>query len=167
MGGSIWRDNNVEASSSDRIDFDTGASVPDALTRLGGSTITVLSGLAFLKKPKGQMNKIQDTFVKGMQLRIIGYVNDTTGAGAPDTSKVWGMEAKTVITTFPQGRFGFRIDEFPAFNVRPNANRGCQMGDLKWTMLSDSKYTASFEMDLFFQANVTGLNSPTFNWDTT
>jgi len=52
--GAIWRDSNLEASASgnDKIEFDTGA-VPDALTKSSQSAITVLSGLAFLKKTKG------------------------------------------------------------------------------------------------------------------
>jgi len=164
--GAIWRDNNVEASSSDKIEFDTGAT-PDALTKLGNTSVTILSGLAFLKKPKGQMNKIQDTFVKGVQFRLVGYVTDPKTAGAQDKTKVWGMEAKTVVTTFPVGRFGLRLDDFPDFNIRQNANRGIMMGDIKWSLLADSKFKAAFEVDLFFQANSTGLNSPTYNWNTT
>jgi len=163
--GAIWRDNNVEASSADKIEFDTGAD-PDALTKLGNSSVTVLSGLAFLKKPKGQMNRIQDTFVKGIQFRLVGYVIDPKTSGAQDITKIWGMDPKTVITTFPFGRFGLRLDDFPDFNVRPNANRGIMMGDVKWTLLSDSKFKAAFEMDLFFQADSTGINSPTYNWNT-
>lgn len=162
--GAIWRDNNAEASSADKIEFDTGAT-PDALTKLGNTTITVLSGLAFLKKPKGSMNRIQDTFTKGVSYRLVGYVTAPKSSGAQDTTKIWAMEAKTVVTTFPNGRFGVRVDDFPDFNVRPNANRGIMMGDLKWTLLSDTKFKAAFEVDLFFQANATGLNSPTFNWN--
>ena len=113
------------------------------------------------------MNRIQDTFVKGVQFRLIGYVTDPKNSGAQDKTKVWGMEAKTVVTTFPFGRFGLRLDDFPDFNVRPNANRGIMMGDCKWTLLADSKYKAAFEMDLFFQANSTGLNASTYNWNTT
>lgn len=164
--GAIWRDNNVEASSTDKIEFDTGAT-PDALTKLGLSSITILSGLAFLKKPKAQLNRIQDTFVKGVSFRLIGYVTAPKTSGAQDRTKIWGMEAKTIVTTFPFGRTGLRLDDFPDFNVRQNANRGIMMGDVKWTLLADSKFKAVFEMDLFFQANVTGLNSPTYNWDTT
>lgn len=164
--GAIWRDNNAEASSSDKIEFDTGAT-PDALTKLGQSSITVLAGLAFGKKPKGQMNRIQDTFVKGLTYRLVGYVLDPKTSGAQDTTKIWAMEAKTVTTTFPFGRYGLRLDDFPDFNVRPNANRGLMMGDVKWSLLTDSKYKAAFEMDLFFQADSTGLNASTYNWDTT
>jgi len=163
--GAIWRDNNLEASASgnNKIEFDTGA-VPDALTKSSQTTITILSGLAFLKKPKGQMNKIQDTFVKGVQYRLVGYVTAPKTAGAMNITKIWGLEAKTVVTTFPLGRYGLRLDDFPDFNVNQNANRGIMMGDVKWTILADSKFKAMFEVDLFFQANSNGLNSPTFVW---
>jgi len=164
--GAIWRDDNLEAdakTASEIIEFDTGAT-PDALTKSSQSTLTILSGLAFLKKPKGQMNKIQDTFVKGVQWRLVGYVINPKTSGAQNKTKIWGLEAKTVVTTFPLGRFGLRLDDFPDFNVNQNANRGIMMGDIKWTILADSKFKAMFEMDLFFQANSTGLNSPTFVW---
>ncbi len=164
--GAIWRDNNIEGSSSDKIEFDTGAT-PDSQTKLGNTEVNLISGLAFLKKPKVQMNRIQDTFAKGVNFRIVGYVTAPKTSGAQDKTKIWAMEAKDVTTTFPFGRFGIRLDDFPDFNVRQNANRGIYLGDVKWTLLAESKFKAGFEAELFFQANVTGLNSPTFNWNTT
>ena len=167
--GAIWRDNNVEATAkaaNEIIEFDTGAT-PDALSKLGETTIRIPAGLAFLKKPKGQVNTIQDTFVKGVQFRIIGWVEDPTTAGYPDKSKVWGMERKTLTSTFPKGRFGLRLDDFPAFNVRPNANRGIMLGDIEWHFIAGEKYKAVFIVDAFFQANSTGLNASTYNWNTT
>ena len=164
--GAIWRDNNVEGSSSDKIEFDTGAT-PDALSKFGDITIRIPAGLAFLKKPKGQVNTIQDTFVKGVQYRIVGWVEDPTTSGYPDKSKIWGMEKKTTIATFPKGRFGLRLDDFADFNVRPNANRGIMLGDIEWHFIAGEKFKAVFIVDAFFQANSTGLNSPTFNWNTT
>ena len=163
--GAIWRDFNLEASATgtNKIEFDTGA-VPDAQTKLSNTAVTILSGLAFLKKPKAQMNAIQDTFVKGMTFRVVGYVTAPKTSGAQNTTKIWGFQAKTVVTTFPKGRYGIRLDDFPDFNVNQNANRGIMVGDIKWTLLADSKFKAAFEMDLFFQANTTGLNDPTYVW---
>jgi len=164
--GAIWRDNNVEGSASagNIVEFDTGAS-PDALTKLGSNEITIHAGLAFLKKPKAQINQIQDTFVKGVSYRIVGYLTAPKTALATDDIKIWGMQPKTVNVTFPLGRFGLRLDDFPTFNVRPNTNRGIMMGDVKWTLLADSKFKVAFEMDLFFHANVTGLDKETYNWN--
>jgi len=164
--GAIWRDNNVEGSSSDKIEFDTGAT-PDALTKFGETTIFLPAGLAFLKKPKGQINRIQDTFAKGVHYKVIGYVTDPKTSGATDKSKIWAMEKKTTITTFAFGRYGLRLDDFPDFNVRQNANRGLMLGDLEWHFISGEKFKAVFIADLFFQANSTGLNASTFNWNTT
>jgi len=167
--GSIWRDNNVEATAkaaSEIIEFDTGAT-PDALSKFGEITIRIPAGLAFLKKPKGQINTIQDTFVKGVHQRIVGWIEDPVTAGFPDKSKIWGMEAKKTSTTFPHGRFGLRLDDFPDFNVRPNTNRGIVLGDIEWKFIAGEKYKAVFIFDAFFQANSTGINSPTFNWNTT
>jgi hypothetical protein len=163
--GAIWRDNNVEGSSSDKIEFDTGSD-PDALTKFGSTKIRLKPGLAFLKKPKAQMNKIQDTFVKGVEYRVIAWVKDPKASGAIDKTKVWGIDAK-MPSTFPQGRFGIRLDDFPDFNVRPNGNRGCVLGDLEWEFIAGVTDKAVLIFDLFFQANSTGINSPTYNWNTT
>lgn len=164
--GAIWRDNNVEGSSSDKIEFDTGAT-PDALTKLGNTNVTILSGLAFLKKPKGQINRIQDTFTKGITYNLIGYVTSPKTALAMNKTKVWGMEAKTITSTFPFGRFGLRLDDFPDFNVRQNTHRGIMVGDIKWTLIADSKFKAAFEVEMYFHADATGINASTYNWNTT
>lgn len=162
--GAIWRDNNVEGSSSDKIEFDTGAT-PDALTKFGGSTISILAGLAFLKKPKAQMNRIQDTFFKGIHFQLIGYIQDPTNSGALGLSKIWGVEGK-YSGSFPYGRAGLRVDDFPDFNIRPNANRGIVLGDFVWEFLASEKYKARFSVDCYFQANSTGLGSSPYNWNT-
>lgn len=163
--GAIWRDNNVEGSSTDKIEFDTGAT-PDALSKLSGTTITLLAGLAFLKKPKAQMNRIQDTFFKGMHFQVLGYVQDPTSSGALEKSKIWAVEPKSS-SSFDFGRFGLRLDDFPGFNIRPNANRGIFMGDFQWEFLASEKYKARFSVDCYFQANATGLGSTPYNWNTT
>ncbi len=163
--GAIWRDNNAEdsASSGNIIEFE--GLDPDALTKLGETEITVHAGLAFLKKPKGIINQIQDTFTKGVSYTIVGYVTNPKTAQAQNDMKVWAMQPKTVITTFPFGRFGIRLDDFPDFNVRPKATRGLMMGDIKWTNVADTKFKAAFTVDLFFYSNVAGLDKETYNWN--
>lgn len=162
----IWRDNNMEASSSDKIEFNTG-SVPDNTSSITQTEIQITSAIAINEKPKGNLNEIQDTAADGVTYIITGSVKNRSNSAAPTTVKKWLFEDKTVTTTFPFGRFGIRLDDFPAYNVRPNAQRGLILYDWRWIQEGEYRGHSTFIAILRLNASSTGLNSPTYNWNTT
>ena len=74
------------------------------------------------------------------------------------------LDNKTT-TSFPFGRFGFQLDDFPDFNVKPNSNRGCILEDWTWIRAGQTLGKAEFTATLRFNANATGLNASSYNWD--
>lgn len=163
----IWRDNNVEASSSDKIEFNEGT-VPDNTANITKTEISLDAAIAVNTKPKGNLNELQDTGVDGVTWIITGSVEFPSTTGASQLVKEWLLDAKANLA-FPKGRFGLRLDDFPKYNVRPNSNRGIMLQSWNWVRDGQWRGKVAFVAILRFNADKIGLNagsSPRYNWDT-
>lgn len=163
----IWRDNNVESATSDKIEFNEGV-VPDNTSHITKTELQISAAIAVNTKPKGRLNELQDTGVEGVTWIITGSVESPSVTGATQKVKEWILDPKTN-TQFPKGRFGLRLDDFPKHNVRPNSNRGIILQEWNWIRDGEWRGKVSFVATLRFNADSVGLNSgssPKYDWDT-
>lgn len=161
----IWRDSNT-VPSSDKIEFNN-ASVPDSTGNIQHTNTIFVSAIGINEKPKGQLDEIQDTGLSSITYQITGFINSPTDSLIPDIIKEWMIEEKTT-SSFPFGRFGLQLDDFPHFNVRPNANRGLILTDWNWIRDAEVRGKAAFIATFRLNSNITGLNSASsYEWDTT
>lgn len=161
----IWRDSNT-VPVTDIIQFNNTPTLPDATGNIQQTNITLTSAFSRNPKPKQKLDEIQDTGFASMDIVISGFIEDPTNSGIPNLVKIWLLDDKTT-SSFDFGRFGIQLDDFPDYNVRPNDNRGCMLTDWIWIRAGQTRGKAEFTATLRFNANVTGLNASTYNWDTT
>jgi hypothetical protein len=161
----IWRDSNT-VPVTDIVEFNGGA-LPDATGGVIQNTITLTKAIAVNSKPKKNLDELQDTGLSTVTWQVTGHIKNPKTSAIPDLVKKWLFEDNFVVTTFPHGRFGLQLDDFPHYNVRPNANRGIMLESWNWIRDGETAGKASFVAVLRFSANDTGKNSPTFEWDTT
>jgi hypothetical protein len=159
----IWRDSNT-VPVTDIAHFN-GGTLPDATGGIIQNTITLTCAIAVNSKPKKAVDELQDTGLSTVTFQITGHIKDPVSSAIPDLVKVWMCQDKSVVTTFPFGRFGIQLDDFPHYNVRPNANRGCMIESWNWIRDGETKGKGAFVAVLRFSCNDAGLNSPTFDWD--
>ena len=154
----IWRD-GVEPSTTggteDIIEFGTGSLVNTGcdITNIG---FRIPTGIARNERP-GAMDKLQDTGVSGITIDITGVIADPEGVGkdAVKTLKGWAIEAKTVDTTFPKGRFGLRLNDFTGFNMTPNTFKGYLLENVEYTREGETAGKATFVITLRFNGDET------------
>lgn len=118
----IFRVTNLgetENTVTDKIEFDIGT-VPDNTAHIRESEFNLSSAIGINTKPKGNFNEVQDTGVDGLEITIAGHIQTPANTLAPYRAKTWLLEDKTN-TTFTKGRFGLRLNDFPAFNLTPTA----------------------------------------------
>ncbi len=160
----IWRDSNtVPTSGNEIIEFNL-ASLPDSTGSINQTDITLISAIAVNAKPKAKLDELQDTGFASLTFQISGFISDPSGSLIPDRIKVWMLDDKQT-SSFPLGRFGMKLDDFPAYDIKPNANRGLMISEWTWVRAGETKGKAEFRATLRFNANNTGLNSPTFDWN--
>lgn len=161
----IWRDSNT-VPTSDIIEFNNTPVYPDATGHVSQTDLTLTSAFSRNPKPKQALDEIQDTGFSTFDIIISGFIEDPSNSAIPALVKIWLLEDKTT-TSFDFGRFGCQLDDFPAYNVRPNDNRGCMLTDWTWVRAGQTLGKAEFVATLRFNSNVIGLNASTYNWDTT
>lgn len=159
----IWRDSNT-VPVTDIVEFN-GGTLPDTTGGVIQNTITLTSAIAINAKPKKALDELQDTGLSTITWQITGHITNPKNSAIPDLVKKWMCENKYVKTTFPYGRFGLQLDDFPHYNVRPNVNRGIMIESWNWIRDGETSGKGAFVAVLRFSANDTGLNSPTFEWD--
>jgi len=158
----IWRDSNT-VPVTDIVEFNSGT-LPDATGGIIQNTITLTSAIAVNAKPKKELDELQDTGLSTITFQITGHIKNPKNSAIPNLVKVWMCQPKFVIGSFPKGRFGIQLDDFPHYNVRPNTNRGLFLVDWTWIRPAETKGKVEFVAILKLNANLTGLNSPSYNW---
>jgi len=159
----IWRDSNT-VPVTDIIDFNDTPTLPDDTGAIMQNNITLTSATSINPKPKGQLDELQDTGFASMTFQVTGTIDDPTNSLIPNLVKGWLVDAKTT-ATYIMGRFGIEFDDFPAYNVHPNSDRGCMLTDWNWVRDGQTKGKAAFVATVKFNSTLTGLNSPTYAWN--
>lgn len=161
----IWRDSGTEyvGDNNEKINFnEEPISVDGAI--IAQSDFNIVSAIGINEKPKGNVNEIQDTFVDSITLTITGSISNPKNVSSINpfkTVKIWMLDPKTVVTTFPKGRFGLRLDDFPHFNLNPTATRAYILYDWRWIREGEWTGRVSFVATLKFNGNI-GI--PPYNW---
>jgi|TARA_R110000744_G_scaffold365603_1_gene474457 hypothetical protein len=162
MSSKIWRDSN-SIPTSDIIQFNDGT-LPDATGNMNQSDITLTSAVSINTKPKGKLDELQDTGFSSLTFAITGFITNASTSSIPTVIKTWLLEDKTT-ASFPFGRFGIVLEDFPIYNIHPNSNRGCMVTDWTWIREGQTKNKAGFVATVRFNSNLTGLNSgASFVW---
>jgi len=159
MASRIWRD--ATAPSSDIITFNlgTGTGAP----HINQTNIQLISAVAVNEKPKAKLDELQDTGFASLTFTINGFIEDPSTPTHPLRVKGWMIDDKQT-TSFPFGRFGMELDDFPHFNVRPTTTRGLFLVDWTWIRPAETRGKVEFIAILRFNATNAGLNSPSYNW---
>lgn len=116
----IWRATTTGSESSNSTDIIqfNGGTVPDSTSHVKSSEVDMETGVAENDKPFSPINELQDTKATRITVQVIGIIDNPVSSGAPSRFKIWELEDK-VNTVFTKGRFGLRLDDFPAFNLTP------------------------------------------------
>lgn len=163
----IWRDGAEPTGSvgtEDIIEFGDAA-VVNLGAHITNVDFRTPTGLAVNQVP-GQINKIQDTGVSGVTIDITGVITDPngTGIGAVKTLKAWALEAKTVDTTFPKGRFGLRMDDFNAFDMTPTTTKGYILENVELGREGETYGKATFVLTLRFNGAIGSPSGGYYDW---
>ena len=159
----IWRDSNT-VPVVDILQFNASPTLPDTTGSVQQTSIQLTSAISVNVKPKGKLNELQDTGFASLTFTISGFIDNPTNSLIPDLVKIWMLDAKAK-TGFIFGRFGIELDDFPWYDIHPNADRGCMLSDWNWVRAGEIRGKADFTATVRFNANLTGLNSPTYKWD--
>lgn len=165
----IWRDGaepTTEVGTEDIIQFND-----DALVNNRGYIVNtgfqIKAGIARNERP-GAVDKRQDTGLSSVVITVTGSIQEPANAGEgldpAHTFKAWMIEDKTVVTTFPKGRFGLRLDDFPAFNMTPTTTKGYMLQDVQFTRDGETKGKLSFIATLVFNGAVGSPTSGEYLW---
>lgn len=111
-----------ESSVLDKIEFN-GGTLPDARGHIRSTFADLETAIAENDKPFAPFNELQDTKLSRITLNIIGIIDNPTVNNIAKTFKIWEIEDK-VNSVFTKGRFGLRLDDFPAFNLTPTSING-------------------------------------------
>lgn len=151
----IWRDGTEAAATTDKIEFNTGAVVTPG-GNIMNTSFNISTGIARNERP-GAMDKLQDTGVNGVTITVTGTAEDPEGTGATLGHKLkeWALEAKTVATTFPKGRFGLRLDDFVVFNMTPTTLKGYMLENVDFRRDGETKGKIEFVLTLRFNGDET------------
>jgi len=159
---SIWRDNTSETNATDKLEFNEGVINTDG--NIMQSSIVITAGIARNERP-GAIDKLQDTGVNGVTITVTGTISDPEGDDSTaHTLKTWMLEAKTVDTTFPKGRFGLRLNDFPSFNMSPSTTKGYMMESIDFRRDGLTKGKLSFIIVLKFNGDIGTKSGGEYNW---
>ena len=128
----IWRATSAGAESSngtDIIEFNLGAA-PDNTSNITQTELEMDVGVGENEKAGGDVNELQDTGLATISFVITGSILSPSTSAAVQRIKIWLIEAKTN-STFPKGRTGLRLNDFPGFDLTPTGIRGYFLSNFK------------------------------------
>lgn len=119
----------TEASVSDKIEFGTGALVPDSKGQIT-SIMPVYQAIGTDNPNPGSQDSpnSQDSGNAPFTIEIRGHFDESAGATSSITNITnWTENPKVIKTLYPKGRFGWRSDERPEYDVVPVATGGYKL----------------------------------------
>lgn len=159
----IWRCTSGSGTelnnTADRIEFNE-TPIPVNGTQITQSEFELRHKIAEHERPKRKLNSHQDTGFEGVTVILTGSIKNPASNTVGGLVKKWLIEDSTT-TTFPKGRFGLRIDDFPFFDVTPVASRGYMITDWRWIREGEWKGRGAFVATLILDGEV---GSGTYTW---
>jgi hypothetical protein len=163
----IWRDGVEPATTGgteDIIEFGSAAAV-NLGAYITNVSFSIPTGIARNERP-GELDKLQDTGASGVTITISGVIVNPngTGEGAVKTLKAWALEAKTVDTTFPKGRFGLRMDDMNSFDMTPTTTKGYMVDNIEFGREGETVGKATFVITLRFNGAIGSPSGGYYDW---
>jgi len=105
------------------VEFNTGATNPDARSKLKSARITFVEDISIHPNPNRHLSQIQDGKLGTQIIIITGQFVTPASAGGIVRFFNWMTNDKTN-TSLPFGRFGVRFDNISALDQTPSATIG-------------------------------------------
>jgi hypothetical protein len=164
----IWRATSgnltrAGAAAANVIQFNEGAVTQNGY--IFKSEFNVRISVPENERVDGDLNAVQDMGMDGIDVTITGMIEK---ARDDDESKIdylmtWLKEAK-VDSTFPKGKFGIELPDFPAFNVQPlntgSAQYGYVLSSVRFIRDGDEVDKVGIIITLRYSGDKTGLGTP-------
>lgn len=164
----IWRSTTIGAeASSEKIEFnDLSLANEIDIAGINQSNTKMVSSVGVNPKPNSAVDELQDTGFAGLVVILTGSIKNTTDASS--TSKIhylksWLLEDKTT-TSFPLGRFGLRMNDFPIFNLTPTLTRGYMLTDVEFVRDGSVKGKVAVIMTLRFNGDLGTKTGGIYSW---
>lgn len=157
----IWRATTLGAessNSSDVIEFNGGSS-PDSKSNITNTQFQLVTGISTNERPKVSGDLTQDLGFSQLDVIITGSFASPSTHGGSQIIKKWLIGDK-VNNSFPYGKFGLRLNDYPQFNLVPSASRGYILYDAVLTRNAEYQ-KVDFVLKLRFNGEVG--NEP-FTW---
>ncbi len=157
----LWRATagDGKESLSERIEFNEGA-VPDKTGAIVETAIEMEVGFSDNPKASGALNELQDTGLARIPITVTGRIKAPASSDIPGIFKRWLIEDKTN-TAFPKGRFGLRLNDFPAFNLTPDGAKGYMLIKIEFSREAEYEGRLIFIATLRFNGDV---GSTPYDW---
>jgi hypothetical protein len=164
----IWRATNgnltrAGAAAANIIQFNEGAVTQNGY--IFKSEFNVRISVPENERIDGDINAVQDMGMDGVEVIITGMIEKAAG---DDESKIdylmtWLKEAK-VDSTFPFGKFGLELPDFPAFNCQPlntgSAQYGYVLAGVRFVRDGDEVDKVGVIINLRYAGDKSGLGTP-------
>ena len=133
--GAIFRvtttgDTESSVGSAEKIEFDGGI-VPDSSGRMVNNRFNLSRDFSEHPSPKKPINQIKDGKLGSYQIIIAGVIT-MPGTAQSSANLVNWMTNDATNDDFLKGRFGFRNDTFPIFDLTPSLNIGYILVDVEF-----------------------------------
>ncbi len=140
----------VDARTANQIiEFNTGATNPDALSFLESHYTHWVEDVSTHKNPKKPLDKKQDGQLADRELVLTGWFEDPGNAAGPVRLSNWMKDAKTN-ASLANSRFGVRIDDFSAIgDLGPSATVAYLLHDVQLEVPPDHPYECNFTIKLW------------------
>jgi len=164
----IWRATSLgpEAdNSSDIIEFnDLTLNVPHGITQ---SQTTLTTAIGVNPKPKEKLDELQDTGFSSATVVITGSIRNPhleyPSINQAHILKRWMIEDKTN-SSFPYGKFGLRMDDFPVFDLTPTSTLGYIISDVIFVRDGEIKDKLNVVITLRLNGDVGSSTNGEYNW---
>lgn len=154
----IWRDDTELLQLTDKIEFNSGA-VVNVNGEIVNTRFIMNSAIAVNENPGNAVDPLQDTGFIGVTAIITGHIINPEGSEAvAHKLKQWMLEPKRVATTFPKGRFGLRLDDFPTFDLTPTVARGYMLQNVEFAREGETKGKLGIIITLRFNGSIGSPN---------
>ena len=133
--GAIFRltgtgDTESSVGSAEKIEFDGGI-VPDSSGRMVNNRYKLSRDFSEHASPKKPINQIKDGKLGTYQITIAGVIT-VPGTSQAAANLVNWMAQDATNDDFLKGRFGFRMDTFPIFDLTPSSSIGYILLDVEF-----------------------------------
>ena len=123
-------DNEGNVASTEKIEFNTGAAVPDATGKMIETRVHEIEDISFQPNPNRHLDQLQAGKLGTKEYILTGYIKKTGSSPIVVNFANWMKQDKD-ITDFPFGRYGVRLDDMSDDDVTPSATIGCLLYDVE------------------------------------